>query len=161
MCSLGIEPTTFCAVNAMLYRWATGTLLHKSRFADFVRFFDYFEDLYTLAKLQIVVKCNYTAELQWRYWKSTTLVSYQHRSELPLPVTSPVPSDQMLPLRSGWSPVRLLLQETRALLLELSEREQTAWSEQTEHDSHWPWNMTTWDLDDVNVWNEHSSGLVY
>ncbi len=25
MCSLGIEPTTFCAANAMLYRWATGT----------------------------------------------------------------------------------------------------------------------------------------
>ncbi len=124
----------------------------------------HFEDLYTLAKLQIVVKCNYTAELQWRYWKSTTLVSYQHRSatfELPLPGTSPVPSDQMLTPRSGWRPVRLLLQETRTLLLELSEREQTAWSEQTEHDSHWPWNMTTWDLDDVNVRNEHSSGLVY
>ncbi len=26
MCSLGIEPTTFCAANAMLYHWATGTL---------------------------------------------------------------------------------------------------------------------------------------
>ncbi len=25
MCSLGIEPTTFCAANAMLYHWATGT----------------------------------------------------------------------------------------------------------------------------------------
>ncbi len=25
-CSLGIEPTTFCAANAMLYHWATGTL---------------------------------------------------------------------------------------------------------------------------------------
>ncbi len=25
VCSLGIEPTTFCAVNAMLYHWATGT----------------------------------------------------------------------------------------------------------------------------------------
>ncbi len=24
-CSLGIEPTTFCATNAMLYHWATGT----------------------------------------------------------------------------------------------------------------------------------------
>ncbi len=24
--SLGIEPTTFCAANAMLYHWATGTL---------------------------------------------------------------------------------------------------------------------------------------
>ncbi len=23
MCSLGIEPTTFCAANAMLYHWAT------------------------------------------------------------------------------------------------------------------------------------------
>ncbi len=26
VCSLGIVPTTFCAVNAMLYHWATGTL---------------------------------------------------------------------------------------------------------------------------------------
>ncbi len=26
VCSLGIEPTTFCAVNTMLYHWATGTL---------------------------------------------------------------------------------------------------------------------------------------
>ncbi len=25
VCSLGIEPTTFCAVNTMLYHWATGT----------------------------------------------------------------------------------------------------------------------------------------
>ncbi len=26
LCSLRIEPTTFCAANAMLYHWATGTL---------------------------------------------------------------------------------------------------------------------------------------
>ncbi len=26
VCSLVIEPTTFCAANAMLYHWATGTL---------------------------------------------------------------------------------------------------------------------------------------
>ncbi len=25
VCSLGIEPTTFCVTNAMLYPWATGT----------------------------------------------------------------------------------------------------------------------------------------
>ncbi len=25
VCSLGIEPTIFCAANAMLYHWATGT----------------------------------------------------------------------------------------------------------------------------------------
>ncbi len=25
VCSLGIEPTTFCTANAMLYHWATGT----------------------------------------------------------------------------------------------------------------------------------------
>ncbi len=24
VCSLGIEPTSFCAANAMLYHWATG-----------------------------------------------------------------------------------------------------------------------------------------
>ncbi len=29
VCSLGIEPTTFCAANAMLYHWATGTHLRK------------------------------------------------------------------------------------------------------------------------------------
>ncbi len=27
VCSLGIEPTTFCAADAMLYHWATGTML--------------------------------------------------------------------------------------------------------------------------------------
>ncbi len=27
VCSLGIEPTTFCAAEAMLYHWATGTLV--------------------------------------------------------------------------------------------------------------------------------------
>ncbi len=27
VCSLGIEPTTSCAANAMLYHWATGTLV--------------------------------------------------------------------------------------------------------------------------------------
>ncbi len=26
VCSLGIEPMTLCAANAMLYHWATGTL---------------------------------------------------------------------------------------------------------------------------------------
>ncbi len=26
VCFLGIEPTTFCAANAMLHHWATGTL---------------------------------------------------------------------------------------------------------------------------------------
>ncbi len=25
VCSLGIEPTTFCIANAKLYHWATGT----------------------------------------------------------------------------------------------------------------------------------------
>ncbi len=25
VCSLGIEPKTFCSANAMLYHWATGT----------------------------------------------------------------------------------------------------------------------------------------
>ncbi len=28
MCFLGIEPTTFCAANAMLDHWATGTLIN-------------------------------------------------------------------------------------------------------------------------------------
>ncbi len=28
VCSLGIDPMTFCAANAMLYHWATGTLTH-------------------------------------------------------------------------------------------------------------------------------------
>ncbi len=27
VCFLGIEPTTFCAANAMLYHWATGTYI--------------------------------------------------------------------------------------------------------------------------------------
>ncbi len=29
VCFLGIEPTTFCAANAMHYHWATGTLIHS------------------------------------------------------------------------------------------------------------------------------------
>ncbi len=29
MCSLGIEPTTFCAADAMLYHWATQEHLYK------------------------------------------------------------------------------------------------------------------------------------
>ncbi len=28
ICSLRIEPTTFCAANALLYLWATGTLYY-------------------------------------------------------------------------------------------------------------------------------------
>ncbi len=28
MCSLGIEPTTFCAADTMLYHWATQEHLH-------------------------------------------------------------------------------------------------------------------------------------
>ncbi len=30
-CSLGIEPTTFCAADAMLYHWATGTIHYRDR----------------------------------------------------------------------------------------------------------------------------------
>ncbi len=30
MCSLGIEPTTFCAADAMLYHWATLPLYHST-----------------------------------------------------------------------------------------------------------------------------------
>ncbi len=29
LCSLGIKPKTFCAANAMLYHWATGTLIKQ------------------------------------------------------------------------------------------------------------------------------------
>ncbi len=29
VCSLGIEPTTFCAANAVLYHWATGAIFIK------------------------------------------------------------------------------------------------------------------------------------
>ncbi len=32
-CSLGIEPTTFCAANTMLYHWATGTH-HMALYSD-------------------------------------------------------------------------------------------------------------------------------
>ncbi len=39
MCSLGIEPTTFCAADAMLYHWATQEhsiffLLNKQTYAS-------------------------------------------------------------------------------------------------------------------------------
>ncbi len=30
VCSLGVEPTTFCAANTMLYHWATGTLEYSN-----------------------------------------------------------------------------------------------------------------------------------
>ncbi len=29
MCSLGIEPTNFCAANTMLYHWATATSISE------------------------------------------------------------------------------------------------------------------------------------
>ncbi len=35
VCSLGIEPTTFCAANAMLYHWATGTLRKSKKISQF------------------------------------------------------------------------------------------------------------------------------
>ncbi len=34
MCSLGIEPTTFCAADAMLYHWATGTHINCDDFGS-------------------------------------------------------------------------------------------------------------------------------
>ncbi len=34
MCSFGIEPTTFCAANAMLSHWATGTRLYRHNKLD-------------------------------------------------------------------------------------------------------------------------------
>ncbi len=37
VCSLGIEPTTFCAANAMLYHWATGTMADKN---DFIKAYE-------------------------------------------------------------------------------------------------------------------------
>ncbi len=42
VCSLGIEPTTFCAANAMLYHWATGThVLHDLHCLSFQqKYFD-------------------------------------------------------------------------------------------------------------------------
>ncbi len=42
MCTLGIEPTTFCAANTMFYHWATGTPAQHQRRAVF-------EELYTAA----------------------------------------------------------------------------------------------------------------
>ncbi len=35
VCSLGIEPTNFCAANAMLYHWATRTLCFIQNFTAF------------------------------------------------------------------------------------------------------------------------------
>ncbi len=36
VCSLGIEPTTFCAANAMLYHWATGTVHSLATFISWM-----------------------------------------------------------------------------------------------------------------------------
>ncbi len=44
MCSLGIEPTTFCAANAMLYHWATGT--HTFTYTCIVAGFPLMMDLF-------------------------------------------------------------------------------------------------------------------
>ncbi len=35
VCSLGIEPMTFCTANAMLYHWATGTVVLSMRLDTF------------------------------------------------------------------------------------------------------------------------------
>ncbi len=53
VCSLGIEPRTFCAANAMLYHWATGTCWR------------YFEDISKYLKIfqiEDISKC-------WRYFE--------------------------------------------------------------------------------------------
>ncbi len=42
VCSLGFEPTTFCAANTMLYHWATGTLLSTRFFLSRARHFTTF-----------------------------------------------------------------------------------------------------------------------
>ncbi len=38
VCSLGIEPTTFCAADAMLYHWATGTYILYFLYYIFIYF---------------------------------------------------------------------------------------------------------------------------
>ncbi len=146
----GNRTHNLCAVNAMLYQLSHRNTITQIKICQILfRFFDYFEDLYTLAKLQIVVKCNYTAELQWRYWKSTTLVSYQHCSELPLPVTSHVPSDQMLPLRSGWVLSGSCCRRHGHFIGAVRAWTNGPGQNRPSTTATGPENMTTWDLDDV------------
>ncbi len=45
VCSLGIEPTTFCAANAMLYHWATGTLCFNHHFRFCALFYSFFGNI--------------------------------------------------------------------------------------------------------------------
>ncbi len=52
VCSLGIEPTTFCAANAMLYHWATGTLWNT--FTSFQEE-QYFYLIYLLIHLHLCI----------------------------------------------------------------------------------------------------------
>ncbi len=47
VCSLGIEPTTFCAANAMFYHWATGTRMLWD-LQDFFMFLEIFLDSPTM-----------------------------------------------------------------------------------------------------------------
>ncbi len=42
VCSLGIEPITFCAANAMLYHWATGPLKSLTFKVTFLRPYEMF-----------------------------------------------------------------------------------------------------------------------
>ncbi len=39
VCSLGIEPTTFAAANAMLYHWATGVM---SKLFRYIKMFSHY-----------------------------------------------------------------------------------------------------------------------
>ncbi len=57
VCSLGIEPTTFCAANAMLYYWATGTLY-----------------ILTMREIESDMYCT----VKFTLWYSVRLVYYEH-----------------------------------------------------------------------------------
>ncbi len=46
VCSLGIEPTTFCAANAMLYHWATGGYHYSCGLCYFYNFRMIFKTIY-------------------------------------------------------------------------------------------------------------------
>ncbi len=63
MCSLGIEPTTFCAGNAMLYHWATGT--HTFTYTCIVAGFPLMMDLFLTNTQQFTSQINCWTGVVW------------------------------------------------------------------------------------------------
>ncbi len=73
MCSLGIEPTTFCATDAMLYHWATQehiTCVIKTKMYLFIFFIDFLNEYILCSIMCTDLDFWLLLTMQKEYWKS-------------------------------------------------------------------------------------------